>query len=134
MSRIARRLHLALATAIAIAIVASATPAYADSGGGCAWTNNSQVCISVHSGTTNPLYFDYYVYPGSEYLGDASVEWLCGGSYSYTYLGQWSPTWGHSPVYSRYKKAGYDRARTFVHFFSGSGVYLYTGYSPWQYW
>jgi hypothetical protein len=118
----------------AAGIVASAAPAAADSGGGCKLTVRANVCISVHSGTTNPLYFDYYVTPYNEWGGDASVEWLCGGSYAYDYLGWWAPVNGHSPVYSRTKQAGCNSARTFVHIYASGYNYLYTAYSPWQYW
>jgi hypothetical protein len=126
-----------LAAVVLVAAVGSATPAYADYGGGCKWTFNAQVCISVQSGTTNPLYFDYYIWPSAyEYHGAALVEWICGASYAWDYLGNWEPVGGHSPVYSLPKRQNCTSARTLVDFYrlNPGYEYMYTAVSPWQYW
>lgn len=57
------RWHRLLAVTLVSAVLAAtgATPASADSGGGCQTKENARPCISVASGTTDPLLADFYI-------------------------------------------------------------------------
>jgi hypothetical protein len=117
-------------------VVVGATPAAADTGGGCKQTSNAYVCVSVRAGTTGPLIADYYIDVRSlgEYKGIAFVEQggTGDGCYNDYQVGVWYSVAGHSPVYTRGKYC--HNARTVVDFYNISGVYLYTATSPMQYW
>ncbi|MBB5866870.1 hypothetical protein F4553_000249 [Allocatelliglobosispora scoriae] len=133
---------------LVIAVLASTAlwtaPAQADTGGGCASGSNSSVCISVTSGTTNPLKSDYYL--SSTSLGEYSADVYLVYTYSSgpctsingtnsSFKGTVAPVWtGHSPVYSTTKPAGANCGRTHVIFRNSSGSWIYDNYSPWQRW
>jgi hypothetical protein len=118
------------------AVAVGATPAAADSGGGCKTTVNAYVCISVRTGTTGPLIADYYIDVKSrgEWRGIAYVEQggTGDGCYNDFQVGVWNNVGGHSPVYTRGKVC--HSARTIVDFYNSSGGFLYSAYSPTQYW
>lgn len=120
------------------------TPAFADTGGGC-WDNaHDGTCISVRSGTTNPLVSDYYLHTlaNGEYKAEVYVL------YNYSsgpctqengansiYKGTVSPVWiGHSPVFTTNKPSGANCARTHVIYRKSSGTWITDNYSPWERW
>ena len=120
------------------AVTSGAAPAMADTGGGCAQASNAYVCISVRSGTTNPLISDYYIDTQSrgEYFGDTFVNFknTQTGANGIVSKGTWYPVRGHSPVYTQNKISGYNCARTQVVFSNAADVSIYSAFSPWQCW
>jgi hypothetical protein len=119
-------------------------PTYADTGGGCASVPNNQVCISVWSGTTNPLRSDYYLFSFTrgEYRAEVSLvhnysPGTCSAFNGLSVIPKGTDvpvTVGHSPVYTTIKPAGSNCAKTHVIFYNNLGSWIYDNYSPWQRW
>jgi len=130
-------------TTIALFVTLSvATPAFADSGGGCrndASHPQARVCISVHSGTTDPLWSDSYINsrPLGEYRILTYVDGYCPNTGPFAvYLGNWVISGGtHSPAYPFYKPCSSSGfAYTVTEYYNSSWAYLYTAFSPTQNW
>ena len=149
MARVLRRTLTLMLAVVTIGVVAPA-PAFADIGGGCRNVVNIRTCISVASGTTNPLKSDYYidVRSNGEYRGELYVVFTnttsntghvqgdCdrGAARDFVFKGSWAPVAGHSPVYSTTKMAGRNCAYTYVALYNRSGQFIYSGASWWQRW
>jgi len=121
-----------------------AAPAEADTGGGCTSGYNNMVCISVWSGTTNPLRSDYYLYSFTrgEYKAEVWLLHKYGASNCNNVvpapgieLAEVVPvTVGHSTVYTINKPPGSNCAKTQVIFYNNLGNWIYDNHSPWQRW
>jgi len=105
MKRSLQRMAVTIAS-IVLAGVALSAPAYADSGGGCGTPNaaGTSACISVHSGTTGPIWADFYIpFPthNGEFTARVSVLEACtNGGITGPNIGYWLIQSSHSPSYS----------------------------------
>jgi hypothetical protein len=126
-----------LATTMAVTGVTS--PALADSGGGCgAWYQNVRACISVASGTTNPLLLDFYVRGFSNGECKADVYVIYNNSHAApTKLKAW-PVWltrtGRFGPWSEPKAVTHGQAKTLVTVYDCNNRVLYVVYGPNQTW
>jgi hypothetical protein len=127
-----------LATTMAVTGITG--PAFADTGGGCGeWYENVKACISVKSGTTNPLLLDFYVRGFSKGECLAEVIVVYNNSHSApTERKAWPVSLnrtGRFGPWSEPKAVSHGMAKTLVTVFdcSGSRV-LYHVYSPNQTW
>jgi len=140
MARFALRLCTVLLTLVTASVVGTAA-AHADTGGGCQTTSNAYVCISVRTGTIDPLIADYYIDNPNrgEYFGTLWVQFKSPSGQYFdmpdTPLGgftEW-PVGGHSPVFKQSKISCCFQARTKVIFRNSAGQEIYRAFSPWQY-
>ncbi|MGW3853353.1 hypothetical protein [Micromonospora arida] len=130
----------AIVLVLATAALALSAPAAADSGGGCrnhGSYSNPYVCISVRSGTTNPLIGDFYLNstPSGERRANIQIIAWCGGSIaaiSDPYW--WTIVPNHSPTVGLNKPCSSGYARTNVNFYNVNNSFMYTATSPYQYW
>ena len=137
MARLALRRCTVLLTLVTAGVVGTGA-AHADTGGGCKQTLNAYVCISVRSGTIDPLIADYYIdnLNRGEYFGTLWVQFKSpSGQYFDIPLGgftEW-PVGGHSSVVEVHKISCCFQGRTKVLFEDRNRHDLYYAFSPWQY-
>jgi hypothetical protein len=134
------RRAVAVLVVAAAAVLGLAAPASADSGGGCrtsAQNSYVKVCISVRSGTTNPLWADFYIDRAGrgERLTNTYINGGCSnGVFFGHFVGSWTVGGTHSPQWSYTKPCASGNAYTHTAFYNSSGVFIYSSDSPKQYW
>jgi hypothetical protein len=131
----------ALALAVTAALLVPSAPALADTGGGCQNSHtysNPYTCVSVSSGTTNPLRGDAYL--NNRYYGETyayvHVYIQCHSTGAWYHAGgvYWNLNNTHSPVVPLNKPCATNgHGYTYVEYYTPSG-YLYPSFSPNQYW
>ncbi|MFI6239454.1 hypothetical protein ACIBEF_06210 [Micromonospora sp. NPDC050795] len=129
----------AIVLVLATAALAPSAPASADSGGGCrnyGAYSNPYVCISVRSGTTNPLIGDFYLNstPSGERTANIQIIAWCGNSATFTNPYWWTIVPNHSPQIAMNKPCSSGYAYTRAAFYNASNSYMYTATSLTQYW
>ncbi|WP_406070489.1 hypothetical protein [Micromonospora sp. NBC_01638] len=133
---------LARVGAIVLTTAAAAlapVPASADSGGGCrnyGAFSNPYVCISVRSGTTNPLIGDFYLNstPSGERTANIQIVAWCGNSATFTNPYWWTIVPNHSPQIAMNKPCASGYAYTRAAFYNANNAHMYTATSLTQYW
>lgn len=127
---------VAAASVSFLLVTAVATPASADSGGGCATKENARPCISVASGTTDPLLADFYIsdFRHGEYYYRLWI-YVNGAAYpkaGYTRLDHT----GHYPSwrYTQPKGSNFGSAYTYVEFYNANMGRVFFASSPTQTW
>jgi hypothetical protein len=133
-----RNLYRVLA-AVSVSVVlltATATSALADSGGGCATVENARPCISVASGTTDPLLADFYIsdFRHGEFYYRLWI-YINGAAFpkaDYTrvdHIGHY-PSWR----YTQNKGFTHGSAYTYVEFYNSGFGRVFSASSPTQTW
>jgi len=126
--------------AVAAGVLGVGTPASADSGGGCQRASQNSfvsLCISVRSGTSNPLWADFYVDRASqgESLTKTYINVSCSnGTFYGHFAGNWNINGTHSPQWSYTKPCSSGHGYTHTVFYNSSGNFIYSADSPNQYW
>lgn len=133
------RIVALMVMATSAAVVGLAGPSFADSGGGCTITNNVSVCISVRSGTTNPLLPDFYLNNsgrGECYATPAIIYNDSSNSPSHNLTS--APikliSYGHYGPWSETKALSSGRARLRLTLMDCNKSVLYVAYSPEEMW
>ncbi len=137
LGRVSRVLSLIVLASVA-AVVGIAAPAFADSGGGCSTTNGVSVCISVASGTSNPLLLDFYVNGnglGECYADLAIIYNNTSNPPSHYLVSNIHLTHsGHYGAWAETKAIGSGQGKTLLLLKNCSLTGLYVAYSPNQSW
>ncbi|GIE46897.1 hypothetical protein Ani05nite_04310 [Amorphoplanes nipponensis] len=126
--------------AVAAGVLSVGAPASADSGGGCRRASQNtavSVCISVRSGTWNPLWADFYVDGTSqgESRTKTYINVSCSnGAFYGHFAGNWDISGTHSPQWSYSKPCSSGYGYTHTVFYNSSGNFIYSADSPNQYW